>query len=398
MTIPRRAFAVIVSAMVLTAGIALVGSDVEAAVAVRTRAGEVSRPVTGSAIMGLPFAAEHLAVHWAGNPQAALSIATSRDGVTFTAAADVGRDEVGEHRGNGETYGAVLPGDGARFVLVTSDRAIGRVTVLAMTDGERVTTRRRVVGRPATAAVAPPAIASRADWGADESLRFDTTGKETWPPTFWPVQKLIVHHTAGQNSDPNPRATVRSIYYYHAVTQGWGDLGYNFVIDEAGAIYKGRHSHTTVSGSPSSPSPDDTITGENAAGYGVTGAHAVGFNSGTVGIALLGTLTGRDATPAAKNALEDLLAWKAGTHGLDPQGSSLFTNPVTGSQRMLANIAGHRDVEATECPGGTFYATLPDVRATVAFRLNGSSSTTTTSSATTTTAPTTTTIKRGKKR
>jgi len=32
----------------------------------------------------------------------------------------------------------------------------------------------------------------------------------------------------------------------------------------------------------------------------------------------------------------------------------------------LPNIAGHRDVGATECPGGTFYATLPTIRSDVA--------------------------------
>jgi N-acetylmuramoyl-L-alanine amidase len=53
------------------------------------------------------------------------------------------------------------------------------------------------------------------------------------------VQKLIVHHTATQNNDPDPPATIRSIYYYHAVTQGWGDIGYNFLIDEAGNLYEG---------------------------------------------------------------------------------------------------------------------------------------------------------------
>src|SRR2546422_576845 len=136
------------------------------------------------------------------------------------------------------------------------------------------------------------------DWRANESLRFDSTGKEIWPPAFYPVQKLIVHHTATQNNDPDPAATVRSIYYYHAVTQAWGDIGYNFLIDEAGRIYEGRHTFDYASGT----SP----TGEDSRGYGVTGAHAQGFNSGTVGIALLGTLSNQDATAAAKNGLEPM--------------------------------------------------------------------------------------------
>ena len=284
-------------------------------------------------------------------------------------------------------------------------RSEAQVTVLALADGERVTTYRQVPGRPAGASVAQPSTISRAAWGADESLRFRTNGLETWGPTeFWPTQKLIVHHTAGSNNDPNPEATMRSIYYYHAVTQGWGDIGYNFLIDEAGRIYKGRYS------GPVGTRSADTITGENAAGHGVTAAHSYGFNSGTVGVALLGTLTTQDATAAARGALVDHLAWEADKHAIDPNGTSEYVNPVNQNRKVFANIAGHRDVSATECPGGTFYDTLPALRNSVASRIAAAttttsstlsaSSTTTTVSSTTTVAPssTTTTLRRGKKR
>jgi hypothetical protein len=243
---------------------------------------------------------------------------------------------------------------GARAVRVWSDRPLRRLTILALTDR----------GPPARqpprmlAATAQPAVISRAGWGADESLRFDSTGKEIWPPAFYPVQKVIVHHTATQNGDPDPAATIRSIYYYHAVTQGWGDIGYNFLIDEAGNVYEGRHSRQYA--------PGESPTGQDLSGNGVTAAHAQGYNSGTVGIALLGTLTNQDATPAARSALERLIAWIDSRHGIDPQGSALYTNPVSGLQATFPNIAGHRDVAATECPGGSFYATLPTIRSDVA--------------------------------
>ncbi len=206
--------------------------------------------------------------------------------------------------------------------------------------------------------VAQPTVIPRSGWGADESLRFDATGKETWPPAFYPVQKVIVHHTATQNNDPDPAATIRSIYQYHAITQGWGDIGYNFLVDEAGRIYEGRYSRPYA--------PGESPTGEDLNGNGVTAAHVQGYNSGTVGIALLGTLTNQDATPAARNALERLIAWIDDSHGIDPQGSALYTNPVSGTQATFPNIAGHRDLAATECPGGSFYATLPTIRSDVA--------------------------------
>src|SRR3954469_2530195 len=196
-----------------------------------------------------------------------------------------------------------------------------------------------------------------------KSLRFDGSGNELWPPEFHPIQKLIVHHTAGRNADPDPAATVRAIYYYDTVTQGWGDMGYNFLIDESGRIYEGRYSRTYAAG--------EMPTGEDASGNGVTGAHVQGYNSGTAGIALLGTLTNQDATPAARAALEKLLAWKAERHGIDPLGSSVYVNPVNGTQKTFANIAGHRDLAATECPGGTFYATFPQLRQSISQRITG---------------------------
>src|SRR5919199_3954275 len=300
----------------------------------------------------------HVAVHWRGARGARVRVALSRDGRRFARAVPVGLDDAFEAHPGGETYGAVIVAPRVHAVRVLTDRPLRRLTVLWLGDRGR---RLPLLARTASVGYSQPKVIPRIDWGADESYRFDSSGREIWPPAFYPVQKLIVHHTATQNSDPNPPATIRSIYYYHAVTQAWGDIGYNFLIDEAGRIYEGRHTFDYSSGS----SP----TEENAAGYGVTAAHAQGYNSGTVGIALLGTLTNQAATPAARDALERLLAWEADEHGIDPQGASLYTNPVNGTQATFPNIAGHRDVAATECPGGTFYATLPSIRTDVAAML-----------------------------
>src|SRR5690606_37712611 len=92
----------------------------------------------------------------------------------------------------------------------------------------------------------PVNFVSRSGWGADESLRFDDGGDEIWPPEYFPTQALTVHHTAGTNGDPDPAATVRAIYYFQCVTEGWGDIGYHLLIDEAGLVYEGRASGSTV--------------------------------------------------------------------------------------------------------------------------------------------------------
>ena len=300
-------------------------------------------------------------------------LAFSQDGVSFGPSVDAGRDEVGEQRHNGLTYGAVRTAAGAVAVRVVSDRVLARVWVLGMADGVRTVTRHRSPDS-ASAAVAQPAVISRAAWGADETLRYKN-GVETWPPAFFASKKLIVHHTDTPNGETDPasvQSRIRSIYYYHCVTQGWGDIGYNFLVDETGKVYEGRHSRDYATGV--APSGDDS------AGRGVTGAHTSGWNSGTVGIALLGTLTGQDATPAAKSALEDMLAWEANRNGIDPQATSTFVNPSSGASTTTQNIGGHRDYGSTECPGGAFYATLPQVRIDVAARIAAANGTPPTSS------------------
>jgi peptidoglycan/xylan/chitin deacetylase (PgdA/CDA1 family) len=211
--------------------------------------------------------------------------------------------------------------------------------------------------------VAQPHVIPRSAWGADESLRFNSTGKEIWPPVFWPIQKIIIHHTETQNFDPDPAATIRTIYRDDARQQGLGDISYNFLIDEEGRIYEGRHSRAYGRGV--------NPTGQDQFGNGVSAAHAYGHNPGTVGIALLGSLDGLDTTPQARGALEHLVAWIAATHHIDPVGSSMYRNPATGAATAFPNIAGHRDVNQTACPGQAFYATLPSIRAEVGALIAG---------------------------
>ena len=310
-------------AVLVGAGVAFVPSTtVQARTVIPVRAANIVTSVTTQRTVTLPFPAHHVAVHWRGHPEA----------VVATNGIDVGRDEVGEQRDDGETYGAVQYVGHVTQLDIATDRPLDRVTVVAMTDGVKKVVR-EVVPRRAFAAdnVGQPGIISRAGWGADES-------KRSWAPSFAPLKRMIVHHTVTTNDDRNPTATVRSIYHYHAVSQGWGDIGYNFLVDPAGRIYEGRWS--------------GSITGEDGAKRGVIGAHARGHNAGAVGTAMLGNLSGRDATPEAKNALADLLAWKADRHNLDPQG-----------------VIGHRDAGQTSCPGEVFYQGLPGVRNEIAARI-----------------------------
>ena len=352
-TIPRAI--VRPAALCLLAG-ALLAAPAPASAAARparsTLVEERSAAVHDRRTFRLARAATHVAVHWRGARGAHVDVQLSRDGRSFGPRRHVELDEIGLRARDGETYGQVLVARGITAVRVLADRPLRLVTVLGLTDRGRR-------GRPATAAAhtGTPAIVSRASWGADERLRFDRRGAEIWPPAYHDVQKVVIHHTAGQNDDPDPAATLRSIYHYHAVTQGWGDIGYTFLVDEAGRVYEGRFSGA------------DGIPGEDAGLLGVTAAHAYGYNAGTVGVALLGTLTSQDAASAARTTLEELLAWSTERHELDPLGAAAYTNPVTRTATAgLPNVLGHRDVAATECPGEILHGTLAQLREATALR------------------------------
>jgi hypothetical protein len=183
-----------------------------------------------------------------------------------------------------------------------------------------------------TQGVPQPSIIPRSGWGANESYM-------TWPPEYHPVRKIIVHHTVTQNYDPDPPSTIRVIYYYHAVTKDWGDIGYNYLVDWQGNIYEGRYG-----------GPD------------VVGAHAGGYNRGSMGIGAIGTYGNSVNPPSAEpseallDAITDLAAWECSRSLINPTEISYFVDKTT------YNIAGHRDYNQTACPGDYLYAELPCLR------------------------------------
>lgn len=177
-------------------------------------------------------------------------------------------------------------------------------------------------------------VISRAQWGADESLM-------TWSPEYAaPIQKIVFHHTAGGLGGSDPASVIRGIYYYHAVTRGWGDIGYNYLIDEHGNYYEGRFG-----------------------GQRVVGAHAKSYNTGSIGISTLGNYESMTPSTAAINAAKNIAAFLAARNGISPKKSSYFVDKTT------PNVGGHRDFGQTSCPGDNYYAKLPDIRAYAAANL-----------------------------
>lgn len=174
-----------------------------------------------------------------------------------------------------------------------------------------------------------------------EKVIYEIDGKKLlWPLQYAKkVRFLVVHHTVS-NIDPSQKLSasesaqiVRNIQYFHAVKRRWGDIGYNYLIDPEGRIYEGRRG-----------------------GERVIGAHSIPVNRSSIGIALIGNYQSDKPTKAALESLAKLLAQKADLHKIDAQGFTSFRD------KTYPNISGHRDSDATACPGENLYNALPTVR------------------------------------
>ena len=290
----------------------------------------------------VPFPASHLGVRWTGGEDAVVEVRTAVVGGLWGPwrAMEVAHD-LGDERRAEVLSGLVRAGGASLFqARARGDARHLEVVAIDAESGPRHLVRQRP--RPAGAAAAQPAVIARSQWGADESMRRAGPGHA-------PVSRLVVHHTVTPNDDPNPAATMRAMYAYHVKANGWDDIGYNFVVDGAGRVYEGRYARDYA--------PGEVHTGESPDGQGVIGAHAEGQNVGSVGVAVMGTFTGRAPSQAAVDAVVRLVAWKADRHGLDPVGTTTWNGGHT-----LPTVAGHRDVGSTACPGDALYGRLAGIR------------------------------------
>jgi uncharacterized protein with LGFP repeats len=228
---------------------------------------------------------------------------------------------------------------GNPYWVGTSDRIAyrlhGRVTRLRAYFVE--STEERVPLRRVSMTGSPPLIV-RSAWGANEAIR-------RAPPSYARTLQLgLVHHTAGSNSytASQSAAIVRGIEVYHVKGNGWNDIGYNFLIDKYGQVFEGRYGGVDKN---------------------VIGAHAEGFNTGSFGVALLGTYQSVAPSAAAKAALVSLLAWRLDVAHIDPLSTLTFSSggnarfPV-GTPVFLRTVSGHKDTGFTTCPGAVLYAQL----------------------------------------
>jgi flagellar hook assembly protein FlgD len=202
------------------------------------------------------------------------------------------------------------------------------------------------VSTPLDARATQPTIVRRSEWSADESI-------VRAPPYYAPALHFaVVHHTAGTNSysASESAAIVRGIQRYHVLANGWNDIGYNFLVDKYGQVFEGRG---------------------GGIARNVVGAHAQGFNTGSMGVAVLGTYESEKISLAARAALVQLLAWRLDVAHVDPLSRLTWVsggNPKypAGTSVSLRAVSGHRDTGPTSCPGDSLYAQLPGIAASVA--------------------------------
>lgn len=179
--------------------------------------------------------------------------------------------------------------------------------------------------------IAPrPKIVTRRGWGADESLRsggFVHTKKD---------KAVFVHHTATGNNYTCSQApsVIRGICHYHVLSMGRRDIGHNSLVDTCGTLYERR------AGGVAKP---------------VLGAHTMGFNSNSVGIAVIGTYSRSDPSSAAVRAVARLVAWKLGLCGMNPRGKTYLKSAggnlyQKGKNVRLNAVSGHRDGSPPTAP------------------------------------------------
>ncbi|MFD3521370.1 peptidoglycan recognition protein [Streptomyces sp. NPDC058653] len=191
-----------------------------------------------------------------------------------------------------------------------------------------------------------PKIVSRQGWGANEKLREREFG---YTKT---VKAAFVHHSATGNNYTCKQApsVIRGIYRYHVTSSGWRDIGYNFAVDKCGNIYEGR------AGGVTKP---------------VMGAHTLGFNTNSTGIAVLGSYSTVNPPAAVTRAIAKLSAWKLGLSGVNPKGKVTLIsgggNKYKKGRKVSMNaVSGHRDGFVTDCPGNRLYGKLGTVRVSAA--------------------------------
>jgi len=157
-------------------------------------------------------------------------------------------------------------------------------------------------------------IVRRASWGKQ-------TPKYSIMAEDWNYTNIVIHHSGNGGAKAPPEIEKK-----HMTERNWDDVGYHFLIPPSGKIYEGRY-----------------LT--------FKGSHVRKANTGKIGILIMGDFEHQawdfddDPTPAQLNAAESLI------------------KTLKSAIPTVSKLGGHRDYQATECPGGELYKKIPAIRA-----------------------------------
>lgn len=126
--------------------------------------------------------------------------------------------------------------------------------------------------------------------------------------------KLVIHHVGHLTRD----VSAKEIHKWHT-DNGFGGIGYHFVIRKNGVIERGR-------------------------GEDLIGAHCLNQNHDSIGICVVGDFNKQSEVPQAQLfSLKELVAMLC-------------------KKYPIKNIYGHRDLRATTCPGDAMYRQVKAIR------------------------------------
>jgi N-acetylmuramoyl-L-alanine amidase len=128
---------------------------------------------------------------------------------------------------------------------------------------------------------------------------------------------IVIHHS--ETADNGTLLDLEAIRQYHIKHNGWQDIGYHYVIEKVGGVYRvfaGRSIETD-------------------------GAHALGFNTSHIGICCVGNFDLDSPSQELYDCLSNLIGFLKNTYGIKDN-----------------NIIGHRDTYVLRgvpveksCPG-----------------------------------------------
>ncbi len=253
-------------------------------------------------------------------------------------------------------YSGLLPRPDSEKIYFSVDKKIENVTISLLAPSQDIPNyslqANNVYNFDAGASYSSLPVVSRDTWGANPSTwdgntsaDIDAPSRLIWYPVYYKADRIVVHHTVTTPDNNNPAAAVRGVYMYHAYVRGWGDIGYNYLIDQNGTIYQGK------------------LGGDETMGY-----HAFGSaNQSSIGISLIGDFTSTTPTAATRTALIRLMAEKAvffdfslkfsdGSHSkwLD-RSHTVFGH--RGSYKWDSGSSSWL-INSTACPGNAFYPQL----------------------------------------